>query len=227
MKTTRYGMTVLLAFSAVLAGCKCVYVTPEHKAKIVQYRADGRLAQAKAETGRTVSLAPTIAWSLLPGANQIHIMRKIKQSPYVGKIQQDYPGLTAALTAEGSASLMFSWFPYVYCFSMPIELGTSISDVFAVNNLVWMYCIDSKEKQKVADVPKSIPQSTPANASRDIKEEVSTVKKTPVVQEHDEEKNKPAVKEKNGNGDEVSLESMLKDGLISQEEYNRLKANRK
>ena len=227
MKTTKYGMTVLLALSMVLTGCKCVYVTAEHKAKIVRYRADGRLAQAKAETGRTVSLAPTIAWSLLPGANQIHIMRKIKQSPYVGKIQQDYPGLTASLTAEGSASLMFSWIPYVYYFTMPIELGTSISDVFAVNNLVWMYSVDSKEKQKVADSSKSISKNAPSYVSRDKKEEVFIVKKTPVAQKNDEAKNKTVVKENNGNVDVVSLESMLKDGLISQEEYNRLKVNRK
>ena len=148
MKVKKCGIIVLFAFSAMITGCKCVYVTSEHKAKIAQYRANGRLAEARAEMGRTVSLAPTMAWALVPGANQIHIMRKINQSPYASKIQRDYPGLTSSLGTEGSMAIIFSWIPYVYYFSMPIEMGTCVSDVFALNNLVWMYHVESKGKLK-------------------------------------------------------------------------------
>ena len=146
MKVKKCGAIVLLALAAMITGCKCLNVTPEHKAKIAQYRADGRLAEARDEIGRTVSLAPTMAWALVPGANQIHIMRKINQSPYASKIQSDYPGLTGSLGAEGTMAILFSWIPYVYYFSMPIEMGTCVSDVFALNNLAWMYHVESKGK---------------------------------------------------------------------------------
>lgn len=223
MKTTKHGIVALLVLSAVLTGCKCVYVKTEHKDKIERYRADGRLAQAGTEVGRTVSLMPTIAWALLPGANQIHIMRKIKQSPYVDKIQQDYPALTAALTAEGTAALMFSWFPYVWCYSMPIEMGSSISDVFAVNNLVWMYSIDAKDGQKIVDAHESVPPK----ASQDKKEEAPVVKKNSVEPKPKDTTNIIADEGKNVKDGEISLESMLEEGLISQQEYNRLKRKQK
>ena len=145
-KMKKCGIIGLLALSAMITGCKCVYVTSEHRAKIEQYRADGRLAEAMAEMGRTVSLGPTMAWALVPGANQIHIMRKINQSPYASKIQRDYPGLTESLGRDGTAAILFSWIPYVYYFTMPIEMGTCVSDVFALNNLAWMYHIESKGK---------------------------------------------------------------------------------
>ena len=227
MKTTKHGIVALLVLSAVLTGCKCVYVKTEHKDKIERYRADGRLAQAGTEVGRTVSLMPTIAWALLPGANQIHIMRKIKQSPYVDKIQQDYPALTAALTAEGTAALMFSWFPYVWCYSMPIEMGSSISDVFAINNLVWMYSIDAKDGRKIVDTPESMPKSVPPKVTQDKKEEEPVAKKNSVEPEPKVATNIIADEGKNVKDGETSLESMLAEGLISQQEYNRLKRKQK
>lgn len=133
------------ALVAVFTGCMCVNVTDEHKQKIAQYRRDGSLAKAKEEIGYTVNPTPTFFWSLIPGANRIHVARKIEQSPYYHQFKRDYPGMKERIGGGGMVCAMFSWFPYLYYFTMPCQAGSGVfPDVMRVNNLMWMYHVESK-----------------------------------------------------------------------------------
>ena len=140
----------LVAAVAVFAsGCSTVDLKSEHEARIDQYRREGKLAQASAEVGYTVNPTPTFFWALLPGANQVHIARKITQSPYYGDFARDYPWLTSRLTSEGVVCLIFSWIPWVYEFSMPCQMGSGVfPDVARVNNLAYMYHLDAQKKSE-------------------------------------------------------------------------------
>lgn len=133
------------ALIVVFAGCMSINVTDEHKRKIAQYRRDGSLAKAKEEIGYTVNPTPTFFWSLIPGANRIHIARKIGQSPYYHQFERDYPGEAGRICQAGSICAAFSWIPYLYEFTMPCQAGTGVfPDVMRVNNLMWMYHVESK-----------------------------------------------------------------------------------
>jgi hypothetical protein len=135
-------------FLLCLSGCSMVEVKREHEVLIEQYRRDGRLKQAEAEIGRTVGMGATITWSLIPGANHIHMARKIKQSPYLKDFDRDYPLLRSSLIQEGFVCSIFSIIPYVYEFSMPIQAGCTPPDVIRINNLAYMYHIKNQEKEQ-------------------------------------------------------------------------------
>ena len=136
---------VFAALAAVCAGCMSIDVIDKHTQKIAQYRSDGSLAKAKDEIGYTVNPTPTFFWALIPGANRIHIARKIEQSPYYKQFECDYPGRKNDMYAGGMICAAFSWFPYVWEFTMPCQAGSGVyPDVARVNNLMWMYHIESK-----------------------------------------------------------------------------------
>jgi hypothetical protein len=139
-------LLVFAALAVACAGCVVVRVSDEHRQKIAKYLADGSLAKAKKEIGYTVNPAPTLCWALIPGANKIHIARKIEQSPYCEQFKRDYPVVTAKLLADGWVCAAFSWIPYLYEFTMPCQAGSGVfPDVVRVNNLMWMYHVDSKQ----------------------------------------------------------------------------------
>jgi hypothetical protein len=138
-------LLLVAALAVVSAGCMSLGVIDEHKQKIAQYRRDGSLRKAKAEIGYTVNPTPTFFWALIPGANRIHIARKIEQSPYREQFERDYPGVTGRLYTSGWMCASVSWFPYIYEFTMPCQGGSGVfPDVMRVNNLMWMYHIESK-----------------------------------------------------------------------------------
>jgi hypothetical protein len=56
--------------------------------------------------------------------------------------------LTGNLMGEGTISLVFSWIPWVYHFTMPCQMGSGVfPDVARVNNLAYMYHLDAKKKK--------------------------------------------------------------------------------
>ena len=131
----------------ICVGCSTLRVKPEHKERIERYRREGKLSEAHAEIGYTVNMFATMGWAFLPGANQIHICRKIVQSPYAVKFVQDYPEVKRKMCRKAYFSLAFSWIPSVYGVSMPLQMSTSsVVDVHRVNNLAYMYHIDEKEE---------------------------------------------------------------------------------
>ena len=135
---------MILALLAA-SGCMSVEVSEWHRRKIANYRANGSLRQAKNEIGRTVNPVPTLFWGLVPGANKIHIARKIKQSPYRHQIERDYPGLTTNLMVGGGFCAAISWFPLIYYVAAPCQIGSGVyPDVVRINNLMWMYHVESK-----------------------------------------------------------------------------------
>ena len=141
-------LIILSALAASCAGCMCAKISPEHERRIAQYRHDGSLAKAKDEIGYTVNPTPTFFWALIPGANQIHIYRKIKQSPYYDDFARDYPHLMEYLINDGIGCVIFSWFPLIYEFSMPCQMGSGVyPDVARINNLAWMYHLDAEAKK--------------------------------------------------------------------------------
>jgi hypothetical protein len=130
---------------AAAGGCMSVDVDKHHKRAISRYKADGSLARAKQQMGYTVNPVTTFFWGLIPGANKIHIVRKIGQSPYRRQFERDYPGVTDRLWAGGCVCVGVSWFPLVYEFTMPCQVGSGVyPDVARINNLMWMYHIESK-----------------------------------------------------------------------------------
>lgn len=136
-------MKKLLAISLV-ALCGCVTsIKPEHKAKIALYEKQGKIKQAEKELERTVGMGASLWWSLIPGANQIHMARKIKQSPYAAYVERDYPGMTTALNLDGWICATVSVIPYVWDFTMPFQMACTPTSVIRINNLVYMYHIDS------------------------------------------------------------------------------------
>jgi hypothetical protein len=141
-------MRKLLALGLLLVaagGCMSVDVAKHHKRAISSYRRDGSLERAKNQIGYTVNPVTTFFWGLIPGANKIHIARKIEQSRYRKQFERDYPGVTGRLWAGGCVCATFSWIPFVYEFTMPCQVGSGVyPDVARVNNLMWMYHIESR-----------------------------------------------------------------------------------
>jgi hypothetical protein len=141
-------VSICVAIAAIASGCEVVNVRPEHKEKIKKYRQEGKLKQAEAEIGKTVGMGATVCWGFIPGANHIHMARKIKQSPYAAQFDQDYHSLSSSLFSIGTVCSIFSVIPYVYNFTMPLQVGCSPVDVIRINNLAYMYHIQSKESSK-------------------------------------------------------------------------------
>ena len=134
-----------LALVLLVTGCASVSVSNQHRQAIDRYRKDGSLKQAKKDIGYTVNPTPTFFWALIPGANRIHIARKSEQSPYYKQFERDYPGVTGILYTSGWMCAAVSWFPYLYEFTMPCQAGSGVfPDVMRVNNLMWMYHIESR-----------------------------------------------------------------------------------
>lgn len=137
-----------VAFIFCITGCCMVEVKPEHKVLIDRYQREGKIKQAEAELGRTVGMGATICWGLIPGANHIHMARKIEQSPYSSDFKRDYPCLRSSLMEEGIVCSIFSIIPYVYDFTMPIQVGCTPPDVIRINNLAYMYHIKNQENKQ-------------------------------------------------------------------------------
>jgi hypothetical protein len=142
-------IAVIAALAAVCSGCVSFSVREEHKKKIAAYRQEGSLRQAMEDIGRTVNPVPTMFWGLVPGANKIHMARKIGQSPYRQQIERDYPGLITDLYVEGGFSVAVSWFPLIYYFAVPCQIGSGVyPDVVKINNLMWMYRVESQSESQ-------------------------------------------------------------------------------
>ncbi len=142
-------LMILFALAAICSGCVSFCVREEHKKQIAAYRQDGSLRQAKTDVGRTVNPVPTMFWALIPGANKIHMARKISQSPYREQLERDYQGLITDLYVEGGFCAAVSWFPLIYYFAAPCQIGSGVyPDVVKLNNLMWMYHIESLKPQK-------------------------------------------------------------------------------
>ena len=139
-------LTFVASLLMTVTGCMVVEVKPEHEARIRRYQKEGKFKEAKKELGKTVGMGATVCWGFIPGANHIHMARKIQQSPYASQFDKDYRSLSSGLFSIGALCSFFSVIPYVYNFTMPCQVGGTPVDVIRINNLAYMYHIDAKEQ---------------------------------------------------------------------------------
>lgn len=126
-----------LVVSGVVAGCSCVDVTYDERARIEKLHAQGISWRNERNAGRfqpPVDMTAAVFWSLLPGAGQHFMAHKAAESG-VDRLCGQFRDRRQLRTA-GTLMLATSWIPYVYCFTLPLGLASgTVVDVNRINNL--------------------------------------------------------------------------------------------
>ncbi len=142
---TKLGV-VSAALCAFFAGCYCVDVPEDVRARFNEYRAQGESwTRARDEYGfqPPVNMSAAIGWSILPGAGQYFMEHKMRV--YGFDMEGEYAKASSELQANGFFMLLFSWIPYVYEFTLPCGLAAgTIIDVNRINNIAFVEFMDKR-----------------------------------------------------------------------------------
>lgn len=158
------------------AGCICVNVSDEERAKIATLRQEGITWRGETEKETfqpVVKMAPAVIWSLLPGAGQHFVAHKMLDA---GFYDGEFSSGRLKLQAEGTLMIGVSWLPFVYPFTLTAGIAGTVTDVNRVNNLALLESrqnpnahkprVQKTSTQKVAVKPRRAKKGSSAVAAQ-------------------------------------------------------------